>query len=57
MLVYKNFVLEIFLKWFQPLKNLFSKIENGEVVENHFSGKMIHDSLESHNFLKFGNKR
>ena len=46
-----------FFKRFQPLKNLFSKIGNGEVVENLFSEKMIHDLLESHNFLKFGEKR
>ena len=37
-------------QWFQPLKNLFLKIRNGEVVENIFSEKMIHDLLESHNF-------
>ena len=44
-------------EWFQPLKDLFLKIRNGEVVGNLFSEKMIHDSLESHNFLKFGKKR
>ena len=43
----------MFFKWFQPFKNLFKKIKNGEVVGNLFSEKMIHDLLESHNFLKF----
>ena len=47
----------MFFYWFQPLKNLFLKIRNGEVVENLFSEKMIHDLLESHNFLKFDKKR
>ena len=46
----------MFFQWFQPLKNLFLKIRNGE-VGNLFSEKMIHDLLESHNFLKFGKKR
>ena len=55
--VYKNFVLENVFSWFQPLKNLFLKIRNGEVVGNLFSEKMIHDLLESHYFLKFGKKR
>ena len=36
--------------------NLFSKIGNGEVVENLFSEEIIRDLLESHNFLKFGKK-
>ena len=44
----------VFLMVFQPLKNLFLKIRNGEVVGNLFSEKIIHDLLESHNFLKFG---
>ena len=35
----------------------FFLIRNGEVVGNLFSEKMIHDLLESHNFLKFGKKR
>ena len=39
------------------LKNLFLKIKNGEVVGNLFSEKMIHDLLESHDFLKFGKKQ
>ena len=39
------------------LKEFILKIRNGEVVENLFSKKMIHDLLESHNFLKFGKKR
>ena len=47
----------MFLKWFQPLKNLFLKIRNGEVVRNLFSEEMLHDLLKSHNFLKFGKKR
>ena len=47
----------MFFQWFQPLKNLFLKIRNGEVRENLFFEKMIHDLLESHNFLKFGKKR
>ena len=47
----------MFFQWFQPLKNSFSKIRNGEVGENLFSEKVIHDLLESHNFLKFGKKR
>ena len=34
--------------WFQPLKNSFSKIGNGQVVENLFPKKMNHDLLESH---------
>ena len=37
--------------------NLFLKVRYGEVVENLFSEKMIHDLLESHNFLKFGKKQ
>ena len=37
--------------WFQPLKNLFSKIGNGQVIENLFPEKMIHDSLEWYHFL------
>ena len=41
---------KMFFQWFQPLKNLFLKIRNGEVVGNLFSEKMIHDLLESHNF-------
>ena len=40
----------MFFQWFQPLKNLFLKIRNGEVVGNLFSKKLIHDLLESHNF-------
>ena len=32
----------------------FSKIGNSRVVGNLFSETMIHDLLESHNFLKFG---
>ena len=44
-------------KWFQPLKKLFLKIRKGEDVDNLFSEKMIHDLLESHNFLKFSKKR
>ena len=47
----------MFLQWFQPLKNLFLKIRNGEVVRNLFSNKMIYDLLESHNFFNFGEKR
>ena len=47
----------MFFQWFQPLKNLFLKGRNGEVVRNLFSEKMIHDLLESLNFLKFGKKR
>ena len=47
----------MFFQWFQPLKNLFSKIRNCEVVGNLFSEKMIHDFLESNNFLKFGKMR
>ena len=39
---------------FQPLKNSFSKIGNGQVVENFFPTKMNRDLLESHHFLKFG---
>ena len=42
----------MFFLWLQPLQNLFLKIRNGEVVGNLFSEKMIHDLLESHNFLK-----
>ena len=48
---------KMFFNVFQPLKNLFLKITNGEIVGNLFSEKMIHDLLESHNFLKFGKKR
>ena len=47
----------MFFKWFQPLKNLFLKIRNGEVVGNLFLEKLICDLLKSHNFLKFGEKR
>ena len=47
----------MFFQWFQPLKNLFLKIRNVKVVVNFFSEKMIHDLLESHNFLKFGKKQ
>ena len=46
----------MFLQWFQPLKNLFLKIRNCEVVGNLFCEKMIHDLLKSHNFLKFSKK-
>ena len=42
----------MFFLWLQPLQNLFLKIRYGEVVGNLFSEKMIHDLLESHNFLK-----
>ena len=48
---------KIFFKLFQPLKNLYLKIRNGEVVGNLFSEKIIHDLLESHNFLQFCKKR
>ena len=37
--------------------NSYSKIENGQVVENLFLEKVIRNLLESHNFLKFGKKR
>ena len=47
----------MFFQWFHPLKNLFLTIRNGDVVGNFFTEKMIHDLLESHNFLKFGKKR
>ena len=47
----------MFFEWFQPLKNIFLKIRNGEVVGNLSSGKMIRDLLESYHFLKFGMKR
>ena len=47
----------MFFQWSQPLKNLFLKIRNGEVVGNFFTEKMIHDLLESHNFLKYGKKQ
>ena len=39
------------------IKDSFLKIRNSEVVGNLFFEKMIHDLLESHNFLKFGKKR
>ena len=39
------------------LKNLFLKIRNCELVGNLFSEKMLHDLLESHNYLKFVKKR
>ena len=48
---------KMFFEWFHSLKNLFLKIRNGEVVGNLFSEKIIHDLLESHNFLKFGENR
>ena len=35
---------------FQPLKKLFLKIRNGEVVENLFFEKIIPGLLDSHNF-------
>ena len=41
----------------EPLMNLFLKIRNGEVVENLFSEKMIHNLLESYHFLKFDMER
>ena len=47
----------MFFQWFQPLKSLFLKIRNGEIVRNLFSEKMIHDLLESHNFFKFAKRR
>ena len=47
----------MFFLWFQPLKNFFLKIRNGEVVGNLFSEKMIPDILELHNFLKFDKKQ
>ena len=37
--------------------NSFSKIGNGQVVENLFLQKVICNLLKSHNFLKFGKKR
>ena len=37
--------------------DLFSKIGNGQIVENLFPKKMIYDLSESHHFLKFGKKR
>ena len=39
------------------IKEFIFKNGNSEVVENLFSEKMIHDFLESHDFLKFGKKR
>ena len=48
---------KMFFQWFQPLKNLFLKIRNAEVLGSRFSEKMNHDLFESHNFLKFGKKR
>ena len=47
----------MFLQWFKPLKNLFLKMRNGEVVGNLFCEKIIHVLLESPNFLKLGEKR
>ena len=47
---------KIDFKWFQPLKNLFTKIRSGKVVKILFPEKMIRDLLESHNFLIFGNE-
>ena len=47
----------MFFSWYQPLKNLFSKIRNGGIVGNLFSEKIINDLLESDNFFKFGKKR
>ena len=35
----------------------FSKIGNGQIVENLFPEQMIHDLSESHHFKKFGKKR
>ena len=40
-----------------PLKNLFSKIGNGQVVENLFPEQMIYEISESHHFFKFDKKR
>ena len=37
--------------------NLFSKIGNGQVVENIFPKRMNRDLLESHHFYKFDLKR
>ena len=37
--------------------DLFKKIENGQLVENLFPEKMIHDLSESYIFLIFGKKR
>ena len=47
----------MFFQWFQPLKNLFLKIRNSEVVGDLFHVKAICNLLKSHNFLKFGKKR
>ena len=37
--------------------NSFSKIGNGQVVENLFPKKLNRDLLESHHFFKFSSKR
>ena len=63
--IFENYyfiIIAIVYNWWRqsqplPLKNLFSKIGNSEVLENLFSKKIICDLLESHNFLKFGKKR
>ena len=55
--VYKNFVLENIFLMVSAIKEFIFLIRNGEDVGNIFSEKMIHDLLESHNFLKFDKKR
>ena len=46
--VYKKFCFEKLFQNCFSNKNLFSKIENGQVVENLYPEKMIHDLSESH---------
>ena len=55
----KIFQNEIFINKFLNLVivDSFSKIGNGQVVENLFLEKVICNLLESHHSLKFGKKR
>ena len=53
--VYENFVLKNVSLMVSTIKEFIFK--NVKDVGNLFSGKINHDLLESHNFLKFGKKR
>ena len=44
-------------QWFQPLKNLFSKIRNCKAVKILFPKKMIRNLIKSHHLIKFGMKQ
>ena len=50
-------MLEICFLKVSAIKNLFSKMENGQFVENLFPEKMTRDLLKSYNLSKFGSKQ